>query len=225
MVLPGQFLERATLIPCGDLVLEGLWHRGENLPAMLICPPHPLQGLSMDSPVCAELAFACSRRGHATLRFNYRGAGASQGALTGDLQRCVDDAAAALAVLAESVGSRELAVAGYDFGAAVALELAKRVGDLESVVLVAPKAEGYDFAGLASLSAQGLILVGEHDKSVDRLALANLCQQMGDQLEVIEEADHVFSRGLTQLGQAVGRFIGDADGPMPAERKNEDDWL
>ncbi len=212
MVLPGQFLERATLIPCGDLVLEGLWHRGANPPAMLICPPHPLQGSSMDSPVCAELAFACSRRGHATLRFNYRGAGASQGVLSGELARCVDDAQAALAVLAESVEGRELAVAGYDIGAAVAVELARRVAELRSIVLVAPRAQGYDFAAIAGLQAQGLILVGEEDASCDRLALANVCQQMGDRLEVIEEADHVFSRGLTALGQAVGRFLGDVDG-------------
>ncbi|HEY3445951.1 MAG TPA: alpha/beta fold hydrolase [Myxococcales bacterium] len=211
MVQPGQFLERATLIPSGDLVLEGLWHRGANPPAMLICPPHPLQGSSMDSPVCAELAFACSRRGHATLRFNYRGAGASQGELSAELATSVEDAAAALTVLIESVGGRGVVVAGYDFGAAVAIELAKRAGDLKGIVLVAPKAEGYDFAAIASVQAPGLIVVGEHDRTCDRLALANVCQQMGDQLEVIEEADHIFSRGLTALGQTVGRFLGDGE--------------
>lgn len=223
MVQPGQFLERATLVPCGELVLEGLWHRGDRPPALLVCPPHPLQGSSMDSPVCAELAFACSRRGHATLRFNYRGAGASQGRLTKDLGRCVEDARAALAVLRESVGTGELAVAGYDFGAAVAVELAKGEADVQSVVLVSPKADGYDFAAIASVKAQGLIVAGEHDKSIDRLALANVCQAMGDRLELIEEADHFFARGLTALGQTVGRFLGENDEGSPEPTSLEDE--
>ena len=212
MVLAGQFLERATIIRNGDLALEGLWHRGERRPALLICPPHPLHGSSMDSAVCAELAFACSRRGRATLRFNYRGAGASQGTLTDDLATCVDDAAAALEVLAQTVGSREVAVAGYDFGAAVAVELAKRVGDLKGVVLVAPRAAGFDFAALAGLQAPGLIALGEHDQTCDRVALATVCQQMGDHMELVESADHAFSSGLTELGRVAARFLASLDG-------------
>jgi uncharacterized protein len=208
MVLAGQFLERATLVESGGCQLEGLWHRGEARPALLICPPHPLRGSSMDSPVCAEVAFCVSRSGHATLRFNYRGAGASQGELKDDLGACAEDASAALGVLAQNVGHRELVVAGYDFGAAVALELAKKVGDLAAVALIAPTMQGYDFGALTLLSARGLFLVGEHDRSCDRAALSALCQQAGDELAVIEEADHAFTRGLSSLGRAMAQFVG-----------------
>lgn len=217
MVLAGQFLERATIVKSGGLSLEGLWHRGDRRPALLICPPHPLHGSSMDSPVCAELAFACSRRGRATLRFNYRGAGASQGELSGELGACVDDAAAALEVLADSVGGREVAVAGYDFGAAVAVELAKRIGDLKGVVLIAPRAPGFDFGALATLQAPGLVALGEHDRSCDRVGLATICQQMGDRMELVEEADHAFSSGLTELGRVVARFLASIDGAGTAD--------
>jgi alpha/beta superfamily hydrolase len=161
----------------------------------------------MDSPVCAEIAYAVSRAGHATLRFNYRGAGASQGELKDDLAACVEDAQAALGVLAKNVGHRELVVAGYDFGAEVALELARKVGDLAGVALIAPLNRDHDFSALAQLSARGLFLVGEHDQSCDRVALSNLCQQMGDELAVIEEADHTFTSGLTSLGRAVAQFV------------------
>jgi len=207
MVLSGQFLERATLIGSAGSQLEGLWHRGEAQPALLICPPHPLHGSSMDSPVCAELAFAVSHKGHATLRFNYRGAGASQGELNADLNLCVADAQAALELLSCNVAHGELALVGYDFGAQVALELAKRSRALTAVALIAPSTTGCDLRELGKLTARGLIVVGEHDESCDRHALASLCQESGDELVVIAEADHVFSRGLTALGRAIVQFV------------------
>lgn len=207
MVLSGQFLERATIVVSAGFHLEGLWHRGGKPPALLICPPHPARGSSMDSPVCAELAFVASQRGHATLRFNYRGAGASEGPLCDALAACVDDAAAALAVLAASLDHREIAVAGYDFGAQVAVELAAREPDLRKVCLVAPRTGDYDFGRLAQLAAPGFVVVGQRDQTSDRIALANVCQAMGDGLEMIEGADHVFTRGLPSMGRAVVDFL------------------
>src|SRR3954466_7265194 len=75
MVLPGQYLERSVVI--GDL--DALYHRGRRDPPCVIASPHPAMGGSMVSPVIAELAWALSRAGHATMRFNYRGVGASHG--------------------------------------------------------------------------------------------------------------------------------------------------
>lgn len=207
MVLFGQFLERATIVVSEGAYLEGLSHRGDRRPALLICPPHPTRGSSMDSPVCAELAFAASQQGHATLRFNYRGAGASGGELSGDLAACVADARAALEVLAENVGHRDIAVAGYDFGAEVAVELARQLPELKAAVLIAPVTTGYDFSQLARLPLPGLIVVGEDDRTCDRRALSALCQQMGDELALVESADHVFTSGLPALGRAVVGFL------------------
>ena len=47
MVLDGQFLERPALVACGELTLEGLYHRGRRGPALLVCPP--LEGGGMDA--------------------------------------------------------------------------------------------------------------------------------------------------------------------------------
>ncbi|MGH7350736.1 MAG: alpha/beta hydrolase, partial [Candidatus Rokuibacteriota bacterium] len=45
----------------------------------VICHPHPLHGGDMDNPVVIRAAEVARAAGHATLRFNFRGAGASQG--------------------------------------------------------------------------------------------------------------------------------------------------
>ena len=75
--------ERSVAIPLGSspLALEGLYLAGEDGDAggAVIAPPHPLYGGSMESPVVGEVAHACARAGLATLRFNWRGVGASAG--------------------------------------------------------------------------------------------------------------------------------------------------
>jgi len=189
MVLRGQFLERPTVISSGGFYLEGLSHRGEKPPALLICPPHPSRGASMDSPVCAELAFVATQRGHPTLRFNYRGAGASQGPLS-DFATCVEDARAALATLRANVESPDVCLAGYDFGAEVAIELAGSENDLSGVVVIAPvSGGGYDFGKLSKLPCPGFVVVAENDALSDRLGLATACQAVGDECAVIPGAD------------------------------------
>jgi uncharacterized protein len=187
----------------GGFALEALSHRGERAPPLLLCPPHPSLGMSMDAPVLAELAFAASRAGHATLRFNYRGAGASQGPLS-DRAACLEDARAAAEHLRLNAGAEEIAVAGYDFGAEIALELARELGEVARLVLIAPVSRRYDYSPVAAIAAPVLIAVGARDELVDYAAMSALA---ADFLEVIPEADHVFSRGLTELGRLVARFL------------------
>src|SRR6267142_6952168 len=75
MVLRGQYLERSVVV--GDL--DALYHRGTREPPCAIAAPHPALGGSMLSPVVAELAWALTRAGHPTMRFDYRGVGSSRG--------------------------------------------------------------------------------------------------------------------------------------------------
>src|SRR6478672_4831605 len=110
MVLRGQFLERPTLIPVGEHVLEGLWHRGMLAPPLLVLPPPPQDGSGMVHVVCAELAWAAARANHAELRFNFRGVGASQGKRGGGTAQ-LKDAEAALALVEENVQAPAAVVA------------------------------------------------------------------------------------------------------------------
>ena len=116
--------ERAVTIALGDGGpgdLEGLFIAGRAVRSggAVIAPPHPLYGGSMDSPVVAELAHACRGADLASLRFNWRGVGASGGEPTGDLDAAAEDYAAGLAFLAESVDA-PLVACGYSFGALAA---------------------------------------------------------------------------------------------------------
>lgn len=215
MVMPGQFLERPTLIDVGGLCLEALWHRGTRCPALLILAPHPrFGGGSMDAPLCLELAFAATRQGHPTLRFNWRGVCASQGEMGGP-EEALEDARHALSALRANVGHDRVAVAGQGLGAEVACALAREEGALEGLLLAAPAVERWDAASLSGIGADVcLVLPGAGGRQGHSLRdRAERCAAAPNvAIEVVPEADASFCEGLVQVGEVVARFLAARDG-------------
>jgi len=207
VVLPGQYLERSVVV--GGL--DALFHRGTREPPCAIAAPHPAMGGSMHSPVIAELAWALTRAGHPTLRFDYRGVGASRGTTRqqpgssriADVADEVGDLLSICEHLIKTTRASRTCAVGYSFGAAVALEAARdeRVG---TVVLIAPPTTVYDFSAVAALRKPLLVVCAHHDPYCERAALR---MPEGAQLEVIAHSDHFFSRGLTSLGKVVAAFL------------------
>src|SRR3989454_11469382 len=119
MVLAGQYLERSVVV--GGL--DALYHRGTREPPCAIAAPHPALGGSMLSPVVAELAWALTRAGHPTLRFDYRGVGASRGLSRhaagamriADLREEVGDLQRTCEHLLASTQMTEVCAVGYSF--------------------------------------------------------------------------------------------------------------
>jgi alpha/beta superfamily hydrolase len=205
MVLKGQFLERPTLIKVGKTTLEGLWHRGDRRPAALLLSPLPGSG-SMDVAALNEMAFAASRSGHATLRFNYGGVGASQ--KPSKIDRLAE-ARAALKVLRESAEVKRAVVVGFRSGSHLAVDL---IEEAEALILVSPP-EDLDLEPLTESECTNLFILGQGDPH--RMRLSGHCSQTGDRLEVIENADLAFNRGLPQLGRAVVEYLQELAGAAP----------
>jgi uncharacterized protein len=174
----------------------------------VVAAPHPLYGGSMDSPVVAELCFALRRAGYATVRFNWRGVGASGGEPSGDLAAADADYAAALAYLEETVDGPILA-AGYSFGAAAAVRVALTNPRVRRLLLVAPPPALLDAAALARFRGSALVVVGRHDSFAP---ITELEQLLGDdrerrRLEVIADADHFFLCGLGEISRHARAWL------------------
>lgn len=215
MVLKGQFLERPTLIPlAGGLVLEGVSHRGELRPGLLVLPPPPVEGSGMDHVVGAELAFAVSRLGHPTLRFNYRGVGGSQGEPSRRPPDWLEDAIAALELARDNTGGAEVVVASIGASDAVALELAKRER-LAGIALVNPSI--VTPAELGAVSVPLGVVLAELDPLHDRAAWAEVLQSLDGALSIVPGATRTYQRGLPEVGKAVASLVGRA-GPRRAQR-------
>ena len=202
MVLRGQFLERPTLIPVGELVLEGLWHRGSRAPPLLVLPPPPQDGSGMDHVVCAELAWAATRANHAELRFNFRGIGASQGEPGGGTAQ-LKDAEAALALIEENARTPP-AVAAVWGSSIVARALLELHPTVRGIVLIDPPQE--EVSELIRVKAPLLVVVAEQSP-LPRAALAAAVTEAGGQLEIIPDADRTYRKNLTQVGRAVADWL------------------
>lgn len=212
MVMSGQFLERPTLIPVADVVMEGVSHRGRLRPPLLVLPPRPADGGGMDHVVGAELAWACSHAGHPTLRFNHRGVGASQGERS-EGEALIEDVLAAVTVASENADGVRPALAAAGGACVVALEVLRRHGDrLSGVCLISPEALRPEDVPDARVPL--LLVLGSEQPTVGRVALASAIAAAGGSLEIVEGADAGWIRGLPRLGREVARWLSHLSPPQ-----------
>lgn len=207
--------------------LEGRYTHGEapNAPIALFLHPHPVHGGTMNNKVVYELYHTFAKRGFSCLRFNFRGVGRSQGEYArgeGELS----DAASALDWLQTyNENASGCWIAGFSFGAWIAMQLLMRRPEIVGFVAVAPPAGKEDFSFLAPCPSSGLIVNGSEDqlyapeqttKLVDKLR-----QQKGITIshEVIQGANHFFSDKVSALGEVVGAYVDERQGGGAAKRK------
>jgi alpha/beta superfamily hydrolase len=171
----------------------------------VICHPHPLYGGDMDNPVVLRAAEVTQAAGYATLRFNFRGAGASEG--VHDKGRGEqDDVKAAMGALASRLpAASPVGVIGYSFGAWTAAR-ATRPGDA-ALGLIAPPIGMFDFAFLPPAAGRVLLVAGTRDTYCPVEALHRLAESAGAEERLIEGADHFFFGKLYPLGEAIGAWV------------------
>ncbi len=170
----------------------------------LLCHPHPLHGGTMDNKVVQTVARALLQLGCTTVRFNFRGVGASQGAWGEGLGE-VDDAAAVLA--AHRSASQALIVGGFSFGGYVATQLAARLqqsgtAPAQRLVLVAPAVVNFE---AAPVPGDSVLIHGEQDDVVPLQAVLDWARPQHLPVTVLPGAGHFFHGQLPALKQIVLR--------------------
>jgi alpha/beta superfamily hydrolase len=205
--------ERAVAIARENepLALDGIFlgaPGGSGADGAVIAPPHPLYGGSMQSPVVNEIAYACQSCGIASLRFDWRGIGASAGQPSGSARDADEDYAATLAHLEETVNG-ELLACGYSFGAAAALRAGAGRPRVTRLILVAPPPSLLDAGTLGRFPGKVLMLTGGEDEIAPARELEALAARTRRlRLVVIPEAEHFFATGLAELGREMRAWLG-----------------
>ena len=173
----------------------------------VIAPPHPLYGGSMDSPVVTEIAHACQHAGISSLRFNWRGVGASAGETTGDPAVAEADYAASLDWVEESVAGAIVAC-GYSFGAATAVRAAAKRERVKRLLLVAPPPSMLDRAQLDAFGGEVFVVVGNRDEFAPHEELRAAVESLPrSSFELLRDVDHFFMNGLAEVGRAARGFL------------------
>jgi alpha/beta superfamily hydrolase len=195
--------------------LEGRYAPGkvENAPIALILHPHPKAGGHMNNPVTVQLYHLFMKRGFATLRFNFRGVGRSQGEFDSGVGELADAASALDWLQAMNPQASQCWVAGYSFGAYIGMQLLMRRPETDGFISVSPPTNVYDFSFLAPCPASGLILHGAADtvatpNEVERV-VAKLRTQKGIVIDydLVEGASHFWQDHLPSVEQHVGAYL------------------
>ena len=177
----------------------------EATAGVVVCHPHPQYGGSMENDLVVALVTALRRAGLATLRFDFRGVGASGG--THDNGRGeVDDALAATATLRARLDVPRVSLVGYSFGSVMAL----RAGcdDPEGttgIVAIGPPVRmlGLDF--LAGCRVPLAFVTGDRDQFCPLATLEAGRERFApaSTLTLIPGADHFFGGHLDALAARV----------------------
>jgi alpha/beta superfamily hydrolase len=196
--------------------LEALLNAGapDAAYAALVCHPHPLYGGTLHNKVVFHAMKALNSFGFPVLRFNFRGAGLSQGEHHG--QGEVEDVRVALDWLDHEF-HRLLIFAGFSFGAAVGLPAACSDQRVKAVIglglPVSPIGDrSYEFSFLEGCAKPKLFVSGERDQFATPAQLKSLIGSLPEpkKLTLISGADHFFEGRLREMRETIEQWVGDA---------------
>jgi len=199
--------EETVFFMSGTLQIQGLLETKPGDKGVVITHPHPIYGGSMHNNVVESLVHAYQQAGYATLRFNFRGVGSSQGKYD-DGQGEQEDVKAALHYLAEQ-GNNVVDLAGYSFGAWVnALARPKR-NTVQRMVMVSPPVAFLNFGPPQSIPQLRLVVAGSRDEIAPPELIKTLLSNWSSsaRLEIIEGADHFYGAYTEKLESILTEYL------------------
>lgn len=206
--------QTAIAFKSGALSLEGIVARPSAttgaFPVAVLCHAHPALAGTMEHPLLAAVNTALVDAGIATLRFNFRGVGASEGEFTnGECEAA--DVAAALNVAGRWPGVRRgrVAVVGYSFGAGVMLRDSSCIKGARAAVMASPPPSALAGSRLLGEKFPRLIIVGEADRIAQPERIRELVAGAAHApaLQVVAGANHAWRGHEGEAARLVAAFL------------------
>lgn len=206
--------QSAVSFKAKDLNFEGIVATpddvGAPIPGVVICHPHPLFGGNMDNNVVIAVSFSLIEQGFATIRFNFRGVGNSEGEHTkGEQEHQEVLGAFELLKAWPNVDGRKLGLVGYSFGTSVILGSSAVQKKAKSIALVSPNIRALTDTPLKKSKTPAFIITGSRDKLVEAEDLQSNLDAFArqPQFEVINGADHFWGGMEHQMVGPVAEFF------------------
>lgn len=187
--------------------LEGRYVHGQgsNPPLAMVLHPHPQHGGTMNNRIVYAMFHMFVRRGFSVLRFNFRGVGRSQCVFDHGQGELRDAASSLDWMQTHNPNSSGCWVAGFGFGAWIAMQLLMRRPEIQGFMCASLPANMYDFGFLAPCPSSGLIVHGDLDTVTPPESVVKLVNKLSQQrgividYEAIEGADHHFGGHMPEL--------------------------
>ena len=209
-----SLIENSDMYPKGNLEIPAIHGALEAIlkepagalrGAALVCHPHPLGGGTMHNKVVYRAATGLVEAGMITLRFNFRGVGASTGAHDNGIGE-KQDVRDALTYLAENYPNQPVTFAGFSFGSRVGAETVLDDDRVTSLISIGTPVDKYDFSFLKHCRKPILFVHGDLDEfgAVENLKkIVERIEATDKQLVVFENCGHFFDEHLNELKTAV----------------------
>ena len=154
-IAKGMTLEGIIALPDG----EG------SFPGVVMCHPHPLNGGNMDNNVVVAVTFGLADAGIASLRFNFRGVGNSQGEHSKG-EKEYEETLVAMDFLGAlpDVNDERIGLGGYSFSTRVICAHKQLYKKPRAIALVAPSLEAITDSPLQSDKTPRMIITGDRDR-------------------------------------------------------------
>jgi len=186
--------------------------------AALVCHPHPLGGGSLHNKVVYHVMKVLNEPrwgfNFPVLRFNFRGAGTSEGSHNGDSE--ANDVLAALSWLQYEF-NRPIVLAGFSFGAAMAIAACCSANPSPAkvralVALGLPTQNGnriYQYPSFGHDALPKFFISGDHDQFAPTHQLTKIVASMADpkELALIQDSDHFFTGQTTAMQKVLAAWL------------------
>lgn len=195
--------------------IEGKFAESTNprAPIALVLHPHPKFGGTMNNKVVYNVYKTLFEHDFTVLRINFRGVGRSLGEYDDGIGE-MTDAATALDWLQINYPMSKLnLIAGFSFGAWIAMQLIMRRPEITNFLAISPPVNKYDFSFLSPCPIPGLILQGDKDSVVSEESVGELASRLSKQknidvnYRVIPGADHFFRDKIELLNEEIRDYL------------------
>jgi hypothetical protein len=184
--------------------------RAPNRPplAAVVCHPHPLFGGTMHNKVVYQAAKTLDALGLPVLRFNFRGAGLSEGKHDrGNGEQ--DDVRSAVDFLKQNFPGVPLLLAGFSFGAWVGLRVGCEDPRVSHLIGLGIPVNSTDCSFLRECQKPKLFVHGSNDEHGAIAKVKALIASLPGEnhLVVVEGVDHFFAGKLNELDAAITTWL------------------
>ncbi len=196
-------------VESGEIILEGLLEEGRIGRNVIVSHPHPLYGGNMQNNVVEAVRQKFAGLGWETLRFNFRGTGASGGKPAQGQKDALDLIAISEFIKARSAGRIDFAA--YSYGAWATMEAIRMGLRPDSLILISPPLDFISFEGLELPAAPALIIAGDKDDYCSPQSLKNWLSSRPKTMPVILESlsgvDHFYWGAERELCAKLTSFL------------------
>lgn len=180
---------------------------GEPKGVGLVCHPHPLGGGTMHNKVVFRAAAGLVDAGLITLRFNFRGVGASTGTHN-EIEGGMEDVRDAIAYLSEKYPGQPITLAGFSFGSRTGMAVGMNDNRVVRLISIGSPVDKYgDYEFLTEVRKPILFVHGDRDvfgslENVREL-FGKVAENTDAELVTFEDCGHFFDEHLDRLRNAI----------------------